>query len=431
MKKMLFALLFAYFSIVVSCLTLNAQTTLSLGDIAFVAYNSDSSVPSGTGNDQFGFVCLVDISSSTVINFTDQGWFNAGGFRSDPSENTITVTFSSALTCGSQVYIDADGGVKNQAGTTVGSYTGTPLSFVISGDQIFAYQGSAPADNTPAQLAKFVAAIHMNCASCSTSNWDGDATSSTTSAKPAVFIATGAGTNTTYFSSEVDNSRYDCSITGDNPTAIANAVYNQSNWDTDNSQGFAPFNCSFSCTVLPVELVSFKAQKRKNDVELIWRTASELNNFGFEVQRSEDGKYWKHLTFVEGIGTTNTIQSYSFVDTQPLLGYGYYRLKQVDYDGAFEHSEIRTVRISQGDSEMSVFPNPAKDLLRIDLSKTIRKNGKWEYRIFNLAGALVQQKWIVLGNGDLELDVSTLEKGFYIVEVKGMEITHVARFVKE
>jgi len=81
-----------------------SQSTLSLGDIAFIAYNSDSSVPAGTGNDQFGFISLVNIEANTILSFTDKGWFNAGGFNTD--ESVIEVTFSSAITCGEQIYIN-------------------------------------------------------------------------------------------------------------------------------------------------------------------------------------------------------------------------------------------------------------------------------------------------------------------------------------
>jgi hypothetical protein len=91
--------------------------------------------------------------------------------------------------------------------------------------------------------------------------------------------------------------------------------------------------------LLPVELVSFTAEVRDGAVHLSWRTASELNNAGFEVERRSQGGSWNTLGFVRGAGTTTEGRSYSFVDTRA-AGTVQYRLKQVDFDGAFEYSNI-------------------------------------------------------------------------------------------
>ncbi len=91
-------------------------------------------------------------------------------------------------------------------------------------------------------------------------------------------------------------------------------------------------------TALPVELSDFKAQQHERGVELIWTTASEKNNAGFEVQRRTEnsaGTSWSVLGFVKGNGTTSEAKSYSFVD-RTASGKVQYRLKQVDFDGAFE-----------------------------------------------------------------------------------------------
>lgn len=90
---------------------------------------------------------------------------------------------------------------------------------------------------------------------------------------------------------------------------------------------------------LPVELTSFSADVLNNGVRLSWTTASELNNSGFEVQRSNNQTNWTALGFVRGAGTTTEAQSYSFVDASA-SGKVFYRLKQVDFDGQFEYSNI-------------------------------------------------------------------------------------------
>ena len=401
--KRLFTLVF----ITLFSLSINAQTSLSLGDIAFIDYNAD-------GTDRFGFVCLVDITASTVISFNENGWFDTGGFRS--GENSIIVTLTSALECGDQVYVSASGSVENQVGTSIGSYTGSALALAGSGDQIFAYQGSAPADNTPGELSKFVAAIQMNCSGCDTNNWDGDATSSNTSAKPSVFIAAGAGTNTTYFPSEADNAQYDCSTTGNDPTTIADAVYTQGNWDTSNSSQFSVLNCNFSCAILPVELVEFKGQKRNGSVELTWKTESEVNNLGFAIQRSQNGKEWDDVNFVDGFGTTARRQSYSYVDQSISSGMHYYRLKQIDFDGGFEFSNIIVIRNDnvRNNAYPSIFPNPTDHgdgYFTFLLPDSDAYQGT--VSVFSQSGKLVKQ--VSIEAASTRFDVSELSSGLYIV----------------
>ncbi|MFN3560722.1 MAG: T9SS type A sorting domain-containing protein [Chloroherpetonaceae bacterium] len=95
---------------------------------------------------------------------------------------------------------------------------------------------------------------------------------------------------------------------------------------------------------LPVELTSFNAQVLNNGVRLTWTTASEVNNSGFEVQRSNDQANWTALGFVRGAGTTTEAQSYSFTDAQA-SGRVFYRLKQIDFDGQFEYSNVIEVNV--------------------------------------------------------------------------------------
>jgi hypothetical protein len=94
---------------------------------------------------------------------------------------------------------------------------------------------------------------------------------------------------------------------------------------------------------LPVELISFNADVENDVVNLLWQTATETNNSGFEVERSQMSNVkgqteWQRIGFVEGKGTTTEIQSYSFTD-KPEPGIYKYRLKQLDFDGSFEYSQ--------------------------------------------------------------------------------------------
>ena len=113
--------------------------------------------------------------------------------------------------------------------------------------------------------------------------------------------------------------------------------------------------------IIPVELLSFSASVAANVVTLNWSTATELNNFGFEIERSSDKTNWRTIGFKEGKGTTSEPQQYSYSDklsdiTSSRL---YYRLKQLDYNGSFEYSEIVEVEIAPSVFSLSQnYPNP-------------------------------------------------------------------------
>jgi len=112
---------------------------------------------------------------------------------------------------------------------------------------------------------------------------------------------------------------------------------------------------------VPVELTSFTASASAEVVTLKWSTATELNNRGFEIERSTNKTSWKKIGFLEGKGTTTEPQQYSFEDRLSgiVSSKFYYRLKQVDFDGSFEYSKIVEVEIIPSDFLLTQnYPNP-------------------------------------------------------------------------
>lgn len=208
-----------------------AQTTLSAGDIAFTGYNSDNP-------DDFSFVLLKNVTAGTTISFTDRGWKAAGGFRS--GESVMTITFNSARVAGEQFRVPATIGVfLDFDGISAGPSAGANILLSASGDQIFAFQGSEPTDNSPAEQAKFISALHMN------GHWQADATDDQTSALPPGLTN---GVNALAISPQVDNARYNCSVTGPTVAALRTALYQPSNWLTnDNIRFVLPAPCNFIC----------------------------------------------------------------------------------------------------------------------------------------------------------------------------------------
>lgn len=126
-----------------------------------------------------------------------------------------------------------------------------------------------------------------------------------------------------------------------------------------NNDYFTIGSTNLTTTPLPIELVSFNGSYEQPVVVLDWKTASELNNDYFTIERSASGVQFEELGKVPGAGTTSQPRSYSFVDASPFPKQTYYRLKQTDYDGASEYSEIIRVETSQDkERKMSVYPNP-------------------------------------------------------------------------
>jgi len=128
---------------------------------------------------------------------------------------------------------------------------------------------------------------------------------------------------------------------------------------------FAVVRYSGSSGPLPVELVSFYANVSKNKVELNWKTATEVNNYGFEIDRQPGSRQsavsnWDKIGFVQGNGNSNSPKEYSFTDQAAMSGSYTYRLKQVDNDGTFKYSETVEVTVGQIPNDYSLnqnFPN--------------------------------------------------------------------------
>ena len=99
-------------------------------------------------------------------------------------------------------------------------------------------------------------------------------------------------------------------------------------------------NSNFNAAPLPVELVFFTGQRSQNNVQLKWRTASEVNNNYFAVERSSDGILFQEIGIINGKGNSQSISDYGFTDYSPVQGVLYYRLKQVDYDANMWYSNI-------------------------------------------------------------------------------------------
>jgi len=174
---------------------------------------------------------------------------------------------------------------------------------------------------------------------------------------------------------------------------------------------------------LPVDLISFTAKKTEDGVRLDWETASEKNNDYFEVQRSPDGMEFTVIGEVTGAGTTNEHQFYSLIDAVPYSGINYYRLKQVDFDGAFEYSKVISVDVGDAVSnkfDFVMYPNPAKNSVVNLRFVTNDYRRPVKVTIFNTTGMSIYSNVIDLQEqtGDLRIALSRgIKSGIYVVRI--------------
>ena len=151
-----------------------------------------------------------------------------------------------------------------------------------------------------------------------------------------------------------------------------------------------------SCPLpLPVEIGEFVLSAQNGAVDLRWSTISELNNAGFEVQRSLDGANWKTLGFIKGNGTTFEVHEYAFKDFRPGPGVNFYRLFVKDFDGMGAFTDILSAKVNafELNGKFELFPNPAVDG-RFTLYAPFATQANSEIQIFTLSGKLVKQESI-------------------------------------
>ncbi len=161
-----------------------------------------------------------------------------------------------------------------------------------------------------------------------------------------------------------------------------------------NITSFSPFAVEDLQMDLPVELLSFDAtRKNRDEVQLDWSTASELNNNGFEVERMlENENEFQQIAFVAGNGTTSNTSYYELLDDNSYTGISYYRLKQVDFDGTSSYSPIRAVVGEQGSITFgaTIFPNPVEDVLKVRFAELPVGVSSAQFKILGINGQLIQ-----------------------------------------
>ena len=210
-------------------------------------------------------------------------------------------------------------------------------------------------------------------------------------------------------------------------------------WVAD-ANNYRVLRYSSSTVPLPVEFASFTAKTRNAKVELAWATAGEINNYGFDVERKTINNEqstinnWEKIGFVEGHGTTNAPQVYSFTDAAARVGKYSYRLKQIDRDGKYEYHQA--VEVALGITPNTVwldnnYPNPFNPSTRI--SFVLGTTGNASLKIFDLLGKEV----VTLADGvftagevqTFTFDASQYSSGMYYYQLKSGAQTEMKKML--
>jgi uncharacterized protein (TIGR03790 family) len=192
--------------------------------------------------------------------------------------------------------------------------------------------------------------------------------------------------------------------------------------------------------ILPVELVSFTASVNGRSVELVWKTASEMNNHGFEIEKLSNSKIiksqnsvWQKIGFVEGNGTTNAPKAYSFTDNSENVGQYMYRLKQFDRDGKFEYSKVIEATVAQTVTDYVLdqnYPNP------FNPSTTIRyqmpNSAVVSLKIYDMLGkevAALVNGICPAGENVVEFNAFNLPSGLYFYTLRSGNFSHTRKML--
>jgi len=180
---------------------------------------------------------------------------------------------------------------------------------------------------------------------------------------------------------------------------------------------------------LPVELASFTLRyEPSRGAVLNWRTLSETENRGFEIQRSSGGHSFEPIGFRIGAGTAAAQRDYEFVDAAPLPGVAYYRLRQIDYDGTEAYSVVRTLTAGAVPAiQLIISPTLATSVLRVQLLG-IAEQGR--LRVVDSSGRLVLERSFSETGTAFEWDISTWRPGWYVARVWTGRQSLAQRFAK-
>ncbi|MEQ1796488.1 MAG: DUF4082 domain-containing protein [Lacibacter sp.] len=191
---------------------------------------------------------------------------------------------------------------------------------------------------------------------------------------------------------------------------------------------------SGSCGPLPVELISFNVTARQNDALLDWSTSTEINNRGFDVQRSKDATNWETIGFVKGVGQASAVNHYQYSDKGLAAGRYFYRLVQIDFNDKKSISAIKSITLN-GQLVFDLkqnYPNPFNQSTVVEFTIPTRQNVL--IGIYDIKGRLIQtlvNETRQKGTYTMQFNRNGLSAGMYYLKMETFEYKAVRKFVIE
>jgi len=193
---------------------------------------------------------------------------------------------------------------------------------------------------------------------------------------------------------------------------------------------FPCHSCTIPNIALPIELISFTAEYTNDAVEVLWSSATEVDNNYYILSRSTDGVNYDVIATIKGAGQSSTRRDYTYADQTASSGVNYYRLQQTDFDGTTAFLGTTAATITLPAKEVKVFPNPAKSNCVVSFSDEVQEN--FQVTVYDCTGRQVQSMDIqtTKGENNIELNTSALSAGMYFVTLPVNGSVLKARVVK-
>ncbi len=179
------------------------------------------------------------------------------------------------------------------------------------------------------------------------------------------------------------------------------------------------------CGLLPVELSYFAAEKSGSKVSLVWKTSSEHNNTGFNIERSDNETTgWQNIAFVKGAGNSSKEITYTYTDLTPSSGINFYRLKQTDADGTPKYSYIRSVKYDGKVRALLIYPSVTRNKITLELSDNSLLNTS--ILVLDNQGRVVKKEIVTQMKQDIY--VNSLQNGMYFIKTQNGD---TEKFIKQ
>ncbi len=371
------------------------------------------------------------LASSGTSNVLPTGWYF---IESGSNANTIYTAGTGSSNTGDTYSFGSTGSTDRAFGglqssnliPTIGAKLVNNTGFTITQIPI-SYYGEMWRLGTAGRLDSLVFEYSLNATSLNDGNWIKVANLSFYTPDTSGSIGQRDGNNLNY------RTFLSYTITGLN---ISNSSTFWIRWRDYNASsaddGLAVDDFQIDESALPVQLNSFNYLLKNNSVQLLWSTVTEINNYGFEIEKQKitsknkaiDETAWKTIGFVQGNGNSNSIKTYSFTDRDITNGKYIYRLKQIDFDGKYEYSKILEVDIKlfADDIELSAYPNPFNPVTRIRYSiPEFNTGSKVTLILFDIMGREIKTLVNEIndsGKYELEFNGKDLSSGIYLIRLE-------------